>query len=148
MKLLLFITLFYGSFALCQTESLTSNFLAPGVGYVNAGADVILSAAASTVVLTRTNTSGKNFYIDILFIEAAPDVISATGVHLGTCALQSPAGTTIMTFNFNNSTSSQIDRLTLEPTYPIPISTSFAISCWPASATSGYWNVDYSGFEK
>ena len=145
--LLIILSLFCGSLASAQTSSLLSNFLTPGVNYVNAGADVIISAANSTAIITRSNTSGKVFYLDMLFIETAPDVISGTGVHLGTCALQSPAGTTVMTFNFNNSTASQIDRLTLEPTYPIPIATSLEVSCWPAAATAGYWNVNYSGFE-
>ncbi len=145
-KILILILLF-GSLGFSQTQSLNSNFLSPGVGYIASGGDVILSSASSTAVLSRTNTAGKTFYLDMLFIEAAPNAISGTGVHLGTCALQSPIGSSVMTFNFNNSTASQIDRLILEPTYPIPISSSFQISCWPASSTAGYWNVNYSGFE-
>lgn len=119
----------------------------PNVSYVYAGSDVLTSTGASVQVLSRNSSFGKTFYIDSLIMEAAPTVISATGVHMGTCSLQVPAGTTVMTFNFNNSTASQIDRQVIQPSHPIAVPSSFAVSCFPASTTAEYWNINYVGFE-
>ena len=127
--------------------SIDEAFRLPNVGYVASGADVITASGSSVQILSRNTNSPKTFYLEGLYIEEAPNVISATGVHMGTCSLQIPSGTTVMTFNFNNSTNSQIDRQQFQPALPMVIPSSFAVSCYPQASTSEYWNVNYVGFE-
>jgi hypothetical protein len=117
------------------------------VSYVQTGADVITVAAGASTVLTRTTNTPKTFYLDLIDMEAAFNVISGTAVAIGTCSLQVPAGNTIMSWNFQNSTTSSIDRHFVQLSHAIAVPASFAISCNPKASTSSYWNVNYFGYE-
>ncbi len=117
------------------------------VVYVQSGADVITASGSSVSILSRTTNTPKTFYLDLIDMEAAFNTISATAIAMGTCSLQIPAGSTIMTWNFNNATTSQIDRHFFQTSHALAVPASFAISCTPKGSTSTYWNVNYSGVE-
>lgn len=123
------------------------------VVYVQAGADVVISSGQSVQILSRTTSTPKTFYLDLVDMEAALNTISATAAPLGTCSLQIPAGATtqtglnIMTWNFQNTTNSQVDRHFFQLSHAIAVPTSFAINCKPVAATSSYWNINYTGVE-
>ncbi len=118
------------------------------VTYVQAGADVVTAAGSSVSILSRTTHTPQTFYLDTIDMEAALNTVSATAVRLGTCSLQIPSGTTVMSWNFQNPTNEAPDRHFVKLTHAIAVPSSFTISCYPnTNSASTYWNVNYFGYE-
>ena len=149
MRLLsIFFSLFLmGSSAFAGID-LSTKFLLPGVNYVLTGATLSTSAGnpGGTNILTRSE-DGKTFYLSYFSVSGQFDTVSATATRLGSCSLQVPTGTTIATWFITNPTTSAADRVVVTPAYPIPVTSSMAISCAPLTATKTDWYVNFAGFE-
>lgn len=108
------------------------------------------SSTTRTEALAYTTTGGKTFYITYLDIEGKFLNASATAVGLGTCSLEIPRGTTIMTYNLMNPSHSAVDRIVVSPAEPL-IATGGQVvvgSCIPAGSTVTTWQINFGGYEK
>jgi hypothetical protein len=119
-------------------------------GQVNVGVNGNLTTTATTanqVVVTHTVTSGKTFYLSSWDISVQATTVSATATTWGTCALQSPGGTTLWQKQFGGSGSVGYDK---EPATPLnfPAGQVVEIVCTPAAGTSFSWYGNLVGYEK
>lgn len=114
------------------------------------GSTTTTSTAANQVIKTYTVTSGKTFYVNWFEVDGSLNTPSATAAFLGVASLESPAGTTIASGAFMNTTTSTVDRLYFYFNEPIPISSGTVIRAvtLPAAATSTRWITNFGGYEK
>jgi hypothetical protein len=119
----------------------------PQNNYVGQTASLVTTGTAAQNLFSRTTTVGKTFFITYLEIEGYFTAVSATGVTLGTCSLQIPAGTTTATFSFQNPTNEALDRVVVPIPNPIPASASVAVSCAAHASTSTTWYTNVGGYE-
>ena len=127
--------------------TLDEKYLLPNVLYVNAGGTLGTSLTTATNIVSRTENGVSNFYINNFSIEGFYNQTNAVATKLGSCSLQVPVGTTVASFNLVNPTASGIDRIIVNPSTPIVVSKSFAISCQALTTTGTSWYVNYSGWE-
>lgn len=148
MKLLTIVILLISCFSYAGIE-VGEKFLLPNVTYVNGGATVASGAILNIGqnVLTRTNSGGKTFYLNSFTIEGFFNVVSASATWLGSCSLQIPIGTTVATFNLMNPTNSGVDRVVVNPTWPIVVTNSMGFNCVNKTATTTNWGANYNGWE-
>ncbi len=146
MKSLILAILLVSSFANAGI-SLGEKFLLPNATYINAGGTVGTAVVAAQNIVSRTETGGKNFYLNSFSMEGFFNIISASATKIGSCSLQIPTGTTVATFNLTNTTTSEIDRVVVTPETPIVVSSSFAISCSNLTTTGTSYFIDYNGWE-
>lgn len=115
------------------------------------GTLVTTAVTADQVILTYTVTAGKTFFLTYWSYEARLTALSATGVILGTCSLETPSGTKVDTHTFTNMTTEQVDRLgPFQPAEGQPIASGAVIRivCTPAAVTSTTWVTSFGGFEQ
>ncbi len=144
LSLLLICSISYG-------KSLEEKFMDPGVTYITSGKTVAFAQVVSGgSVLTSYNVSsnpGSVFNLNYISISGNLDVPSATATNLGSCSLQIPTGTTVAIWPFTNATTSSQSPMILAPKFPIPVTSSFAISCAPLVASKIDWYVNYGGWQ-
>ncbi len=133
---------------------LTNSLLVDDVGVPtikpNTAALTTTATTADQVILTYTVTNGKTLYLLGAVLGARLTVLSATASILGTCSIETPSGTKILTVDFDNATSEFSDRQDVALAKPIPIASGVVIRvvCTPAAATSMLWRATLIGYEK
>ena len=110
------------------------------------------ATTADQVILTRTVTTGKTFFLQYIMISARLTTLSATASILGTASIETPSATKIMTETFTNDTTSSkpIHTFKIEFDEPIPIGSGVVIRavCTPSAVTSMIWRANFGGYEK
>lgn len=137
--------------------AVVDNFLgsvSSGVSYgktvVNkTGTLVTTATTADQVVLTYTVTAGRTLYITAIEIEGRLTVISATASILAACSWQI-GGVKQNTFTFVNETTSEVGRVTIPISEPVPVAAGVIVTivCTPAAVTSMTWLGNMLAFEK
>lgn len=112
------------------------------------GALATTAVTADAVILTYTVTSGKTFYLTYFMCNSRLTTFAATATYFGTCSLESPAGTKLLTTMLAGS--GIADRASVPFTEPIPIAagTVIRVVTTPSAATAFTWTANFGGYEK
>jgi hypothetical protein len=115
------------------------------------GSLVTTAITANQVVLTRTVTTGKTFYLQYLEMtgrQTAP--AGGTSVVLGTISLQLPSGTNVISDSMVGGGSTVTEQRVYTFSEPIPVTSATVIRVvvTPASTTSFTWFANFGGYEK
>ncbi|HEY6177386.1 MAG TPA: hypothetical protein VIX73_23175 [Kofleriaceae bacterium] len=108
------------------------------------------AVTADQVILTRTVTAGKTFYVSYACLQARLTAVSATASILGAASIETPSGTKVITFTFTNPTTSETNPVCVPIVEPISVAAAAVIRCvtTPAATTSMLWVCNFGGYEK
>lgn len=125
--------------------------LGNSLGKTNIGKPGTLATSAATadqVVVTYTVTAGKTFYLSWFACNARLTTFAATATLFGTCSLESPAGTKLLTTIIAGPGIGDRDYLPLPEPIPIAAGVVVRIVTTPAAATAMTWQGNMGGYEK
>lgn len=114
------------------------------------GSITTTAVTADQVILTRTVTAAKTYYVSYACIQARLTAVSATASILGAASIETPSGTKIATFTFTNLTTSESSPVCVPIVEPIGVAAAAVIRCvvTPAATTSMLWICNFGGYER
>jgi hypothetical protein len=112
------------------------------------GTLVTTAVTADQTVLTFTVTAGKVFYLQYVTVMARLTTFATTATFFGTCSLETPSGTKVLTYG--PSGPGITDQFTVNFEEPIPIAAGVVVRlvCTPSAVTSFTWYGNFGGYEK
>lgn len=152
MRMLAILALLVGSLS-AQALTVLPADVTPGtsLGKTNVGKPGTLATTAVTadqVVVTYTVTAGKTFYMTYFACNSRLTTFAATATLFGTCSLESPAGTKLLTTMLAGTGIG--DRDWVLPSEPMAIAggTVIRVVTTPAATTAMTWQGNIGGYEK
>jgi hypothetical protein len=125
--------------------------LGNATGKTNVGKPGTLATSATTadqVVVTYTVTAGKTFYVEWFSCNSRLTTFAATATLFGTCSLETPAGTKLITDTLAGPGIGDRDVYQFSEPLPIAAGAVIRVVTTPAAVTAMTWVGNIGGYEK